>query len=68
MKYRFVFASSSENKVLEFDSDDDPPNVGEYVQLPLGQNKELCRYLVTDVYYVPADSDRTVYYIGVQPA
>jgi hypothetical protein len=68
VKYHFVFVSSSEDKVVEFDSDDDPPNVGEYVQLPLGQNKEICRYLVTDVYYAPASSNLTVYYIEVQPA
>jgi hypothetical protein len=67
MKYHFVYASSYEHKVLEIDTDDDPPRVGDYIQLPLGKNKEMCRYRVVDVYYTAGDQEQTVYYIEVKP-
>lgn len=67
MKYHFVYASKYENKVLEIDTNDIPPNVGDYVQLPFGKNKEMCRYRVIDVYSTPEGPERTIYYIEVKP-
>jgi len=68
MKYHFVFVSSSEKKVLEFDTDEDPPKVGYYVHLPLGQNEVLCQYRVTAVHFTPVSSTITLYYFEVQPS
>jgi hypothetical protein len=64
----FVFTSSAENKVLEFDSKDEPPRVGQFIQLPFGPNKELCRYRVMDVYVETTGTDLTIYYYEVEPA
>ena len=66
MKYHFVYASSYENKVLELDTDDEPPSVGDYIQLPFGTNQELCRYRVVDVYYTEGDQGPTMFYIEVK--
>jgi hypothetical protein len=67
MKYHFVYASNYEHKVLEIDTDDEPPRVGEYIQLPFGKNQEMCRYRVVDVYYTLDDQGPTTYYIEVKP-
>ena len=67
MKYHLVYASENERKVLEIDSDDVPPNVGDQVQLPFGENKETCRYRATDVYYAPGSQGMTIFYINVKP-
>jgi hypothetical protein len=67
MKHHFVYASSYENKVLEIDTDEEPPRVGDYIQLPFGENKEMCRYRVVDVYYATGDPGPTTYYIEVKP-
>ena len=67
MKYRFVYSSNYEHKVLEIDTDDDPPRAGDYIQLPFGKNHELCRYRVVDVYYTIGEAEQTIYYIEVKP-
>lgn len=67
MKYHFVYASNYERKVLEIDTDDHPPNVGDIIQLPFGENQEMCRYRVVDVYYTIEDHGQTTYYIEVKP-
>ena len=67
MKYRFVYSSNYEHKVLEVDTDDDPPGVGDYIQLPFGENQEMCRYRVVDVYYTVVEEEHTIYYIEVKP-
>jgi len=68
MKYHFVYSSGSEKKVIECDTDDEPPKAGDYVQLPFGKNQEICRYLVVDIYSVPQSPDTTIYFIEVKPA
>ena len=55
MKYHLVYASENERKVLEIDTDNIPPNVGDYVQLPFGENKEMCRYCAADIYSLISD-------------
>jgi len=67
MKYRFVYSSNYEHKTLAVDTDTDPPRVGDYVQLPFGENRELCRYRVVDVYFTEAEADQTIFYIEVKP-
>lgn len=68
MQYHLIYASDSEQKVLEIDTDDAPPNQGDVVQLPFGENKEMCRYQAADVYYTHVSSDMTIFYIDVKPA
>jgi hypothetical protein len=41
MKYHLVYASDNERKVLEIDTDEAPPNIGDHVQLPFGENHEM---------------------------
>jgi hypothetical protein len=67
MKYHFIYAWELEQQVLEIDTDDVPPNIGDDVQLPFGENKEirLCRAL--DVYYAPISPEKTIYFIEVKP-
>jgi hypothetical protein len=67
MKHHFVYSSSYEHKVLEIDTDNHPPQVGDYIQLPFGKDKELCRYRVVDVYYTFENPGQTTYYIEVKP-
>jgi hypothetical protein len=67
MKYHLVYASENERKVLEIDTNDNPPNVGDPVQLPFGENKEMRRYRATDVYYAPGNQGMTIFYIDVKP-
>src|SRR6185436_10991134 len=44
MKYHLVYASDCEHKILEIDTNDIPPNRGDLVQLPFGENKETHQY------------------------
>lgn len=67
MKYHIVYASDYEKKVLEIDTDEVPPNEGDYIQLPFGENKEMCQYRAADVYYTPAGQETTIFYIDVKP-
>ena len=67
MRYHFVYASNYERKVLEIDADDEPPRVGDYIQLPFGENQEMCRYRVVDVYYTLRNQEPATYYIEVKP-
>lgn len=68
MKYHIIYASESEKKVLEVDTDTIPPNIGDLVQLPLGENKEMCQYCAVDVYYAPKGPETTIFYIDLKPA
>ena len=68
MKYQFIFASSSEQKVLEIDQIDAPLNVGDYVQLPFGENNAIRRYRTADINYEPVSQEKTIFYIEVEPA
>lgn len=67
MKYHLVYAWENEKKVLEIDTDDRPPNIGDVVQLPFGENKEICQYRATDVYHTPVRQESTIFYIEVKP-
>ena len=67
MKYHLIYASDHEKKVLEIDTDDAPPNMGDYVQLPFRENKEMRQYRAADVYYTPIGQEMTVFYIDVKP-
>jgi len=66
MNYHLIYMSDSEQKVLEIDTNDVRPNIGDYVQLPFGENKEMCQYRATDVYYTPVSSEKTIFYIEVK--
>lgn len=68
MKYHLIYASDSEQKVHEIDTDDVPPKLGDHIQLPFGENKEMCRYCATDVYYTRISQETTIFYIEVKPA
>jgi len=68
MKYQFIFASSSEAKALEIDIINAPLNVGDYVQLPFGENNEIRRYRAADIHYTPVSQEKTIFYIEVEPA
>ena len=68
MKYQFIFASSSEDRVLEVDQIDAPLNVGDYVQLPFGKNNEIRRYRAADISFTPVSQEKTIFYIEVEPA
>jgi hypothetical protein len=68
MKYHLIYASDSEKKVLEIDTDDLPPNIGDSVELPFGENKQGCQYRATDIYYTPVSQDKIIYYIEGDPA
>jgi len=68
MKYHLVYASECEHKVLEIETDDVPPNRGDTVQLPFGENKEMRPYCAADVYYTPVSQEMTIFYIDVKPA
>jgi len=37
MNYHLIYMSDSEQKVLEIDTNDVRPNIGDYVQLPFGE-------------------------------
>jgi hypothetical protein len=67
MKYHLIYAWEDEKKVLELDTDEGPPNIGDYVQLPFGENKEICQYRAADVYYTPVGQETTIFYIEVKP-
>lgn len=67
MKYHIVYASDYEKKVLEIDTDEVPPNEGDCIQLPFGENKEMCQYRAADVYYTPISQEKTIFYIDVKP-
>ena len=68
MKYQFIFASTSEKKVLEIDTLNAPLNVGDYVQLPFGENNAIRRYRTADINYTPVSQEQTIFYIEVEPA
>ena len=68
MKYHLVYTSENEKKVLEIDTHDMPPNIGDVVQLPFGENKETRRYRAVDVYYTPVSNEMTIFYIDMKPA
>jgi hypothetical protein len=68
MKYQFIFASNSEKRALEVDMIDAPLNVGDYVQLPFGENNEIRRYRTADISYTPVSQEKTIFYIEVEPA
>jgi hypothetical protein len=68
MKYHLVYASDCEHKILEIDTNDIPPNRGDLVQLPFGENKETHQYRAADVYYTPVSNEMTIFYIDVKPA
>jgi hypothetical protein len=67
MKYHVVYASDYEKKVLEIDTDDLPPNIGDSVELPFGENKQLCQYRATDVFHTPVSQEKTIFFIEVKP-
>lgn len=68
MNYHLIYVSDSEQKVMEIDTNDRPPKLGDYVQLPFGENKEMCQYQATDVYYTPVSAEMTIFYIEVKAA
>jgi hypothetical protein len=68
MQNHLVYSSNVEQKVREYDTDEDPPEVGDLVILPFGPNGEMCPYRVVDRYFYPEGHDRMIFYIEVTPA
>ena len=68
MQNHLVYSSNAEQKVREYDTDDDPPEVGDLVLLPFGPNDEICPYRVVDLYFYSPGQDRINFYIEVTPA
>lgn len=67
MKYHFVYQTTSEETILEVDSELEPPNAGEYVQLRRLHDTELKYYLVKEVYFSPESQDKTIFFIEIEP-
>ena len=56
MQNHLVYSSNTEQKVREYDTDDDPPELGDLVILPFGPNDEMCPYRVVDRYFLSGRS------------
>jgi len=67
MKYHFVYQTASEEKILEVDSDLEPPNPGEYVELSSIHDTKRKLYIVKEVYFSPESQDKTIFFIEVEP-
>ena len=68
MQTHLVITSRAEQKVLEYDTDKEPPQLGHVVLLPFGPNNEICPYRVIDIYFAQESQDRKIFYIEVTPA
>lgn len=68
MKYHFVYQTASEEKILEVDSDLEPPGLGEHIRLRrIHDDQELKHYIVKEVYFAPESQDKTIFFIEVEP-
>jgi hypothetical protein len=68
MKYHFVYQTASEEKILEVDSELEPPSPGEYLQLrSTHDGQELAYYVVKEIYFAPESQDKTIFFIEVEP-
>ena len=65
MQTRFVYTSRAEQKVLEYDADRDPLQLGHVVLLPFGADDEISPYHVINIYFAQESQDKKIFYIEV---
>ena len=68
MTNHIVYVTDPESELYEYHTESKAPNVGDYVELPLGPEKSLGRYYVVDVIFMPKSPDQILYYVHVIPA
>jgi hypothetical protein len=68
MKYHFVYETGPGEKILEVDTDEEPPEPGDSVSLRslMGPHR-LKRYIVDEVYLAPPGSPGITIIIEVEP-
>jgi hypothetical protein len=68
MKYHFVYEMGPEEKILEVDTDQAPPEPGDSIRLRSATGAHrLKRYIVDDVYLAPPSQPEIIVILEVKP-
>jgi len=66
VKYKFIY-DINDKTILEYETNNEPPRIGEYVQLhTITDDKISDTYTVVSIYYIPQTPNRTNILIGLE--
>lgn len=66
MKYNLIFTDVSGKEILSYETDTEPPHIGELFQpFEIKNEKDTNTYRVTNIYYVPESQTKTRVFIEI---